>query len=219
MRPLQNARSAEHDKRQDALECVYRIAYTLITVRCCCCRRRRRRRFVVPTAAAVSNVATIASKERCLCQALLLPCASCIMSDAPRACTCDELIALVDRALLEPTSRALIVVAVASNSAETGLPWCSDCVQAKGAIDEVVRLAAQSRDGQGAASVAVCALPRDEWKSEHGQTNHPLRLHPQLMVGGIPFVACIVEGKVVGRATEEECFNTQDLLERLQLCK
>ena len=139
------------------------------------------------------------------------------MADAPHSCTCDELIALVDRALLEPSGRALIIVAVASNSSETGLPWCSDCVQAKEAIDNVLRLAAQTPDGQSAASTAVCALPRDEWKSEHGQTNHPLRLHPQLMVGGIPFVACIVNGKVVGRATEEECFSTDDLVKRLKI--
>jgi len=135
------------------------------------------------------------------------------MAHAPQSCTSSELITLVDHALLQPSGRALIVVATASNSAETGMPWCPDCVQAKSAIDGVLQLAAESHV---AASVAVCALSRDEWKSEHGQTNHPLRLHSQLMVGGIPFVARVVDGKIVGRATEEECFSMEDLMKRLK---
>ena len=138
------------------------------------------------------------------------------MADAPRSCTASELIALVDGALLQPCSRSLIIVATASISAETGRPWCPDCSEAKSAIDAALQLAGQPRDGLG-ATIAVCALPREEWKSEHGQTNHPLRLHHQLMVGGIPFVAHIVDGKVVGRATEEECFGAEDLVKRLSL--
>jgi hypothetical protein len=135
------------------------------------------------------------------------------MSGGPRSCSSSELIALVDSALLQPSSEALIVVAAAATNAETGLPWCSDCTQAKSAIDGVMQLAARD----GAASVVVCALPRDEWKSEHGQSNHPLRLHSQLMVGGIPFVARILDGKIIGRATEEECFSFEDLGKRLKM--
>ena len=134
------------------------------------------------------------------------------MTESHGSCTSSELIALVDRALLQPSSAALIVVATASTSAETGQPWCPDCIQAKGAIDGALQLAVRS-----AASIAICALPREEWKSDHGQSNHPLRLHSQLMVGGIPFVACIVNGKIIGRATEEECFGFDDLVKRLKL--
>jgi hypothetical protein len=133
------------------------------------------------------------------------------------SCTSSELIALVDRALLQPSSQALIVVATASISAETGQPWCPDCIQAKAAIDGVLQLAGHPREGQCAASIAVCALPREEWKSDHGQSNHPLRLHSQLMIGGIPFMACIINGKIIGRATEEECFCFEDLVKRLKL--
>jgi hypothetical protein len=138
------------------------------------------------------------------------------MEHAPQPCTSSELIALVDHALLQPSGQALIVVATASNSAETGMPWCPDCIQAKSAIHGVLQRAAKSGDGQ-VTTVAVCTLSREEWKSEHGQTNHLLRLHSQLMVGGIPFVARVVDGKIVGRATEEECFKTEDLFERLKL--
>lgn len=138
------------------------------------------------------------------------------MAHPPLSCTSAELIDLVDRALSQPSGQSIIIVATASNSAETGLPWCPDCIQAKAAIDSALQLA-QQQDGQFSASVAICALSREEWKSEHGQSNHPLRLHSQLMVGGIPFVARVVDGKIAGRATEEECFGFDDLLRRLKM--
>ncbi len=139
------------------------------------------------------------------------------MAYPPHSCSSAELIDAVDRALLQPSSRSLIIVATASNNADTGLPWCSDCIQAKAAIDSALQFAQQPEDGQVAVSLAICALSREEWKSEHGQTNHPLRLHSQLMIGGIPFVARVVDGKIVGRATEEECFVFEDLLKRLKM--
>ena len=139
-----------------------------------------------------------------------------VMTHSHQSCTSGELIDLVDRALLHPSGQSLIIAAIASNSASTGLPWCSDCVQAKAAIDRILQLA-QQPDGQLAASTAICALSREEWKSEHGQSNHPLRLHSQLMVGGIPFVARVVDGIIIGRATEEECFSVEDLLKRLKM--
>jgi hypothetical protein len=134
------------------------------------------------------------------------------MSVNPLPITSVDLIALVDRSLAAPPGQSLIIVVLASISEETGLPWCSDCTQASDAIGGVIKLASE-----GAASIAVCNLSRHEWKSEEGQSNHPLRLHPQLMVGGIPFVARIVDGKIIGRATEEECFNVDDLAQRLKL--
>ena len=85
---------------------------------------------------------------------------------------------------------------------KTGEMWCSDCVDAKAALANVIIPALEKIGGK---FITVNVGQRDEWKNP----NHQLRKHAIFNVPKVPTLMFIRDAQKVAQLVEEQIWDTK----------
>ena len=91
-----------------------------------------------------------------------------------------------------------IIYFTAAKDADSGLSWCSDCINAEPLINSIFE------NAETAVVVVKCIVDRIEYRSPQ----YLYRLHPLVHLQCVPTLLKIVNGKAIIRLNDEQCQNS-----------